>query len=233
MKKIIVTMICVFALAAVAGAQKKYKPWTEWGEKDVKKMLDDSPWGQTQNETDTSEMFYSPTANNGGSRAERGALNQATNIGYGIRFLSAKPIRQAIARQIILKNPELTEQLTAFAAQKSDQYIVVAVDYNSADRRFSGPAMQQFNSANMGMLQNTTYLERKDGKRIFLEKYFAPINDGMGAKYVFPRMFEGKPFIDKDSGYIRFYSEFPVAKGLKLNMRFKVADMIYEDNLEY
>lgn len=233
MKKFAVVLLCLFALATAGIAQKKMKPWTEWSEKDIKKMLDDSPWGQTQNETDTSEMFYSPTAGSGGNRGQQGALNQATNISYGIRFLSAKPIRQAIARQIIMRSPELTEQLKAFAAQKSDQYIVIAVDYNSADRRFSGPAMQQFNSANIGMLQNTTYLERKDGKRIFLEKYFAPINDGMGAKYVFPRMLEGKPFIEKDSGYVRFYSEFPGAKGLKLNMRFKVADMIYEDDLEY
>lgn len=234
MKKIVITLSLIFALTLVAGAQKKVKPWTEWSEKEAAKMLNDSAWGQTQNETNTSEMFYSPTAQgSGGSRGQQGALNQATNIGYGIRFLSAKPIRQAIARQVILKNPQMAEQLKAFADQKSEQFIVIAVDYNSADRRLSGPAMQQFNSANIGLLKNNTYLERKDGKRIFLEQYLMPINDGMGAKYVFPRMLDGKPFIDKDSGYVRFYSEFPGTPGLKLNMRFKVAEMIYEDNLEY
>lgn len=231
MKKIAIAFSLVFALTLVAGAQKKMKPWTEWSEKDIKKMLDDSPWGQTQNETNTSEMFYQPTARGGGGA--QGAYNQATNIGYGIRFLSAKPIRQAIARQIILKEPKMTDALTAFANQKSDQFIVVAVDYNSADRRLSGPAMQQFNSANIGLLKNNTYLERKDGKRVFIEQYLAPSNDGMGAKFVFPRAFEGKPFIDKDSGYIRFYAEFPGNPGLKLNMRYKVAEMIYEENLEY
>lgn len=234
MKKIAIALSLVFALTLAAGAQKKMKPWTEWSEKDVTKMLNDSPWGQTQNETNTSEMFYSPTAQgSGGSRGQQGALNQATNIGYGIRFLSAKPIRQAIARQIILKEPKMADQLKAFADQKSDQYIVVAVDFNSADRRLSGPAMQLFNSANIGQLKNGTYLERKDGKRIFIDQYLAPINDGMGAKFVFPRAFEGKPFIDKDSGYVRFYAEFPGNPGLKLNMRFKVAEMLYEENLEY
>lgn len=236
MKKIAIAILLVFALTLAAGAQKKMKPWTEWTEKDAAKILNDSAWGQTQNDTNTSEMFYSPTSGSGGSsgsRSQQGALNQATNISYGIRFLSAKPIRQAIARQIILKNPQMTEKLMAFADQKSEQYIVVAVDYNSADRRFSGPAMQQFNSANIGILKNATYLERKDGKRIFLEQYLAPINDGMGAKFVFPRMLDGKAFVDKDSGYIRFYSEFPGSTGIKLNMRFKVADMLYEDNLEY
>lgn len=235
MKKTTIALSLVFVLTMVAGAQKKTRPWTEWSEKDVTKMLNDSPWGQTQNETNTSEMFYSPTSNRGatGNRGTEGAYNQATNIGYGIRFLSAKPIRQAIARQIILKNPQMTEALTAFAEQKSEQFVVVAVDFNSADRRLSGPAMQLFSSANIGLLKNNTYLERKDGKRIFIEKYLVPTDDGMGAKFVFPRVFEGKPFIDKDSGYIRFYAEFPGKPGLKLNMRYKVADMIYDDNLEY
>lgn len=234
MKKIAIALSLVFALTLAAGAQKKMKPWTEWSEKEVTKMLNDSPWGQTQNETNTSEMFYSPTSQgNAGSRGQQGAYNQATNIGYGIRFLSAKPIRQAIARQVILKNPQAAEQLKAFADQKSEKYVVLAVDFNSADRRLSGPAMQLFNSANIGLLKNNTYLERKDGKRVFIEQYLAPIDDGMGAKFIFPRAFEGKPFIDKDSGYVRFYAEFPGTPGLKLNMRFKVADMIYEDNLEY
>jgi hypothetical protein len=233
MKKIALTVSIIFALAAVAGAQKQAKPWTEWSEKEVNKMLNDSPWGQTQNETNTSEMFYKPTSGSGGSRGEQGALNQATNISYGIRFLSARPIRQAIARRVIFQNPQMAEQLKAFAEQQSDKYIVIAVDYNSADRRLSGPVMQQFNSANIGLIKNSTYLERKDGKRIFLDQYMPPINDGMGAKFVFPRMLDGKPFLDKDSGYIRFYSEFPGAQGIKLNMRFKVAEMNYEEKLEY
>ncbi|MEP7340299.1 MAG: hypothetical protein ABI977_21380 [Acidobacteriota bacterium] len=233
--KVVIALLFIFALTMVGEAQKKVKPWTEWSEKEVTKMLNDSAWGQTQNETNTSEMFYSPTpaAGSSSSRNQQGATNQATNVSYGIRFLSAKPIRQAIARQVSMKNPQLTEQLKAFADQKSDQYIVIAVDYNSADRRLSGPAMQLFNSANIGLLKNNTYLERKDGKRIFLDQYMAPINDGMGAKFVFPRVFEGKPFVDKDSGYVRFYAEFPSSPGLKLNMRFKVAEMIYDDNLEY
>ena len=165
MKKIALTVSIIFALAAVAGAQKQAKPWTEWSEKEVNKMLNDSPWGQTQNETNTSEMFYKPTSGSGGSRGEQGALNQATNISYGIRFLSARPIRQAIARRVILQNPQMAEQLKAFAEQQSDKYIVIAVDYNSADRRLSGPVMQQFNSANIGM---TVSLVRRRAARPFL-----------------------------------------------------------------
>lgn len=244
MKKLAITLMFVFALVIVAGAQKKMKPWTEWSEKDVQKMLDDSAWGQTQTETNTSEMFYSPNSQNRGNRpldspgssdtndrSAQGALNQATNVNYRIRLLTAKPIRQALARRAQTQNPQLAEQLKAFTEQQTDKYIVVAVDYDSSDRRFSGPAMQVFNSANTGSLKNNTYIETKDGKRVFLQEYIAPINDGMGAKFVFPRTVDEHLFINVESGYLRFYSE--MAKNIKLNMRFKVSDLIYDGKLEY
>ncbi|MCG3146411.1 MAG: hypothetical protein HONDAALG_04474 [Gammaproteobacteria bacterium] len=246
-KKIVITLSLVFALAAVAGAQKKMKPWTEWSEKEVNKMLNDSAWGQTQAETNTAEMFFTPTTSNrnpignrpldsptGSStndRSTQGALNQATNVNYRIRLLTARPIRQAMARRAQMQNPQLAEQLKAFAEQSTDKFIVVAVDYDSTDRRLSGPVMQVFNSANTGSLKNSAYLENKDGKRVFLQEYIAPINDGMGAKFVFPRTLNNEAFVNEKSGYLRFYSE--MGKDIKLNMRFKISDMMFDGKLEY
>ena len=243
MKKIAVTLLFVFALMPVAGAQKKAKPWTEWSEKEVAKMLNDSAWGQTQTETNTSEMFYSPTAqggigstNTGGitgsnDRTAQGALNQATSVSFHIRLLSSKPIRQAFARKVILQTPQVEAQLKAFAEQTTTDWIVVAVDYESKDQRFSGKVMQSFNSAITSTLKNNTYLETKNGQRVFLAEYKAPIKDGMGAKFIFPRMVDGKPVVDAESGFLRFYSE--VLRDVKLNMRFKVSDLMYDGKLEY
>jgi len=233
MKKLAITLVFVFAFVIVTGAQKKTKPWDEWNEKEVQKMLNESPWGQTQAETNTSEMFYSPTSQTvpNASRSAEGAYNQATNLNFRIRLLSAKPIRQAFARGVAMKNPQLMDKLRAFADQKSDQWIVVAVDYDSTDQRSSGKAMQTFNSAVTSALKNNTYLETKDGKRVFLHEYMAPIKDGMGAKFVFPRTIDEKPFVNSESGYLRFYSE--MGSNIKLNMRFKIADMMYDGNLEY
>lgn len=240
MKKFAIVFCCVLSLAMAALAQKKAKPWTEWSEKEVTKMLNDSPWGQTQTSTDTSQMTFSPTTpktlpsrplDSPDPSGSQGALNQSVNLNYRIRLLSAKPIRQAFARQVMMKNPQLTEQLKQFAEQTSNDWIVVAVDFDSADRRFSGPAMQAFNSANPAQLKTNTYLETKEGKRVFLEKYLQPNNDGMGAKFIFPRMVNGEPFVKADSGYLRFYSE--LSSSIKLNMRFKLQDMTYGDKLEF
>jgi len=246
MKKLAIIFAFVSALVIGVEAQKKVKPWTEWTEKEALKMLNDSAWGQTQTETDTSEMFYSPNSQNrnsignrpldtsggsGNDRSTQGQLNQATTVDYRIRLLTAKPIRQALARRAQMQNPELAEKLKAFAERHTDEYLVVAVDFESKDRRFSGPAMQIFNSANTGVLKNNTYLENNDGRRLFLQEYIAPINDGMGAKFVFPRKHNNAPFVNEQSGYLRFFSE--MSKNLRLNMRFKIADMTYDGKLEY
>jgi hypothetical protein len=245
MKKIVLLLPLLALLSLAVTAQKKYKPWNEWNDKDAQKMLNDSPWGQTQTETNTAEMFYSPTNQSGNTsrttssgsitssndRSVQGALNQAVSVNYRIRLLSAKPIRQAFARHLILQNPQAEAQLKAFAEQTSAELIVVAVDYDAGDQRLSGKVMQAFNSAVLGTLKNNTYLETKDGKRIFLQDYKPPIKDGLGAKFVFARMLEDKPFVDAGSGYLRFYSE--VTSDLKLNMRFKVSDMMFDGKLEY
>src|SRR5437867_2813730 len=136
MKKPIYVLMILFTFSAHVLAQKKIKPSGEWSEKDARKILDDSPWGQTQIETDTSEMFYSPTTRSASdsSRAAQGATNQATHVNFHIRFLSAKPIRQAIARSMELQqkspNPQLSEQLRSFVDRKFDDWIVVAVTYD-------------------------------------------------------------------------------------------------------
>jgi len=227
MKKIATILLFLLVFLLIASAQKKMKPWTEWTDKDANKVLNDSPWGQTQTETNTSEMFYSP----GNRNTNEGAYNQATSINYRIRLLSSKPIRLALARLAQLKNSPQAEQLTAFAEQQTDKYIIVAVDYDSTDRRLSGPAMQVFNSSNTAFLKNTTFLETKDGKRIFLQEYIKPNNDGMGAKFVFPRTLDGQPFVVEGGNFLRFYSEF--SRNLRLNMRFKISDLLFDGKLEY
>jgi hypothetical protein len=229
------------ALATVVG-QKKDKPWTDWSKKEAEKMLSDSPWAQTQTDTDTSQMFYSPTADprtmgsssNDGSRLAQGATNQAVNVSFHARFLSARPIRQAFVRMMELQqkpDPQLSEKLHRFAEVKWENSIIVAVLFESTDQRYLRTVMQTFDSATTGTLKNNTYLERSDGKRLFLEEYVPPSKDGFGARFIFLREMNGQPFITKDTGEVRFYAQY--ANGIKVDRRFKIAAMIYEGELEY
>lgn len=236
MRKLTFMLLFVALLSGMAVAQKS-KPWTEWTKKDVDKLLNESAWGQTQTETDTSELTFRPTAQTdatrvGANRDEEGAKNQAVDLKYRIRFFSAKPIREAFARKLILENPKIVPaQLQSFIEGDYSEMIVLAVTAESADRRYMGPVEQAFASATTGTLKNQAYLERKDGKRIFLEEYAQPGSDGTGAKFVFPRVVDGQPFLTAESDNVRFVADF--GKGIKISWKFKLSDMTYNGKLEY
>ena len=226
---------------STASAQNE-KKWTEWSKKDAQKILDNSPWGQTQTESDTSQMFYSPTqdpqrmgrTSNDGSRLAQGATNQTVNLTYHIRMFSARPIRQALARLLELQNnppDDVKAKLANFAEVKSEDSIIVTVFSESNDQRAGNIAMQAFNSAITATLKNGTYLERSDGKRLFLQEYVPPGKDGFGARFIFLRNPDGQPFIDANSGDIHFVAQLSGVP--KVDRRFKVADMKYRGELEY
>jgi hypothetical protein len=247
--KIISGLLLVLALlwssfAVGATVQKQKKSWTEWSEKDAEKMLSDSPWAKTQKETDTSELFFQPTADprtagsrapNANTRTEQGATNQATNVNYGIRFFSARPVRQAFVRMIQLRQknlePDVVARLNSFAELQSNESIIIAVTIEGTDKRSLGKVMQIVDSAATGTLKNTTYLERNDGKRLFLEEYVPPGKDGFGARFIFPRVVDEQPFLTTDFSDVRFVADFGTT--VKLNMRFKISDMMLDGKLEY
>jgi hypothetical protein len=245
-KTIFASLACAVLLcsslvfARVAQNQKPEKPWTEWTQKEAEKVLSNSPWAQEQVDTDTREMFFSPT-NDGRSgrgtnpegRLESGARNQAVNVKFVVRFFSARPVRQALVRLMELKQkpePDIQQRLHAFANVKTDESIILTLTVESTDRRYLGPATQAMNSAITATLKNETYLER-DGKRHFLHEYIPPGQDGFGARFIFLRNVEDKPFINGNSGEVRFFTKYP--NGMKIDRRFKIGDMMYEGQLEY
>ena len=246
-------MVSAMLPAAAQRPQKRSTSWIELSKKDAEKILSDSPWSHTQIDTDVSEMFYSPTkqgtaaparsttsttgnqqsVNN--NRADRGAVNTAVDIKYRICFLSARPVRQAFAKMVLVtqgkSDDQLIKRLQSFIDRDFSPYIVIAVTVEASDARFSGPIMQTLNSTPAGTLKNTAYLERQDGKRLFLISYLPPIQDGLGAKFIFPRTENGEFFLTSKNDSVRFVAEFN--DSFKLNMRFKVSDMMFDDKLEY
>lgn len=243
-RQVFSVVLIIGLLTSAALSQTLSKPWTEWSRKEAEKILTDSPWAQTQTETDISELFFRPQAapnaitgarNSDPARDERGANNQATSIKYYVRFLSAKPVRLAIARQIELDQPadeRVRAYLKDFVERRFDRWIAITVTFTSSDGRLLGAASQAFNSAVTSVLKNNTYLERKDGKRLFLHTYQAPSADGLGAKFIFEREVDSRPFLNIETGGdVRFVSE--VSKTIKLERRFKLSEMVFEGKLEY
>ena len=241
--RVISACFVVVMLVTLAFAQKQ-KPWTEWSKKDVQKTLNDSAWGQTQTEgSEQSSESTSAITQVAAPRAadrqinrtgESGEAKPSTLVKYYVRFLSAKPVRAAFARMVQLSKSEadeaLTTQLQGFIDRDFKDYIVVAVGIEVANQKMAGPLMQAFTAATTEVLQKNVFLERKDGKKLFLMEYRAPTEDGMGAKFVFPRMVDGQPFLS-ESDTVRFVAQ--LNEKMRLNTRYKLADMMYDGKLEY
>ena len=225
MKKVLNAAIILLWMGPAIGGAAQTKPWTkpftEWSIKDANKVLTDSPWAQTQVVSDIRAMTFNPS--------QAGGSHQAQHITYWIRFLSAKPVRQALYRTYELSGkvtqPEL-EEARKFVERKYENSIVVAVLFESSDPQYNAQAFATFSKAVTSLLRNNTYLEVKTSKRLFLQEYQPPGSDGLGAKFIFPRLVNGEPFIKPGDKVVRFV-------GMNLNMQFKVPDMMYNGALEY
>jgi len=224
------SLALIVASSLCASAQWNKKPYTEWSEKEAIKVLNDSPWGQTQAVTDTSQMTGQARAASSQSR-----VAEVFNVNIRIRFLSSKPIRQAISHLMEMKNrenisPQIAAQLKAFAAADFPDYIVVTV--LSESDKASGLLQQtqaEFYKFTTNELKNNTYLQA-GGQRVFIKEYQPPGKDGLGARYIFPRLVDGKPFITPETSDVLFSSEPAGATALK--MRYKIKDMMFDGKLE-
>ncbi len=228
---VISSFMLVLTFPLALSAQWNKKPYTEWSEKEATKLLNDSPWCQTQALTDTSQMTGQARADSSQSRVQ-----EVFNVNIRIRFLSAKPVRQAISHLMELTNREkisaqLAARLKAFAAADFPDYIVITVTSESDKAsRLLQQTQASFYKLTTNELKNNTYL-LAGGQRVFIKEYQPPGNDGLGARYIFPRMVDGKPFIMPETADVLFHSE-PLGT-VMLNMRYKVKEMMYDGKLEY
>jgi hypothetical protein len=223
--------ICLTAAGSVVG-QKQLKPWKEWSKTDAQKVLNDSPWAHLQVDQD----FIEPTPLTRPLDSSIDArLKQNEGMTYHIRFFSARPIRQAFVRMIQLQKkdlaPAMVSRLNTFAEVASEDSIIIAITTENPDANMLGKAMQIVRNATTTTIKNSTYLERSDGKRVFLEEYVSPGSDGFGARFIFPRMLDGKPFLSTEFTIVRFVSE--LGSSIKFHMTYKVKDMMLDGKLEY
>jgi hypothetical protein len=215
----------------IPAAQWNKKPYTEWSEKEALKLLNESPWGQTQIFTNNSNTFGTGP---GSSRASGDYNTYFLNI--RIRFLSAKPVRQAFSRLIAIKqkgemNDQLAAQLKAFATQDLPDYIIIAVDVDSSEAKNEIREFRSLLDTRTTVdLKSDTYLS-VGGERVYVADYQPPKKDGLGAKFIFPRKVNGKPLVTPETQEILFYSE--LSPKYKLSMRYKVKELIYDGKLEY
>ena len=227
-------LLLLIVCACPSPAQWDKKPYTEWSEKEAERLLEKSAWAHTQVFTDTSNKFAKgPGPSVTSSQTRVSSLNQ---VSFHIRFLSAKPVRQALSRIMELRqkgsmSDQFATQLKAFVNQDFADYVIVTVTADGTESRGRlQEAKELLNSLTTADLKEKTFLIVKD-QQIPLEEYQAPSKDGLGARFIFPRIVDGKPIITPDSDEVTFVS--PLTDTFNLNMRYKVKDMMFQGKVEY
>lgn len=242
--KALLSTCAIFSLLVVTIFAQQQATWANWSRKDTEKILNDSAWGQTQligggpGTLITSASVPANTSPDSIARSledqlKASGIKPATPVNYNVRFLTAKPIRQALARLMMLsqENPDnqILEQLQSFIDRDFGDYVIIGLDIRRAG--FNDLVENTFKEATLDSLKENTYLQYKDGKRVSLVDYRLPDKeDGIGVKFVFPRTINGKPFITAETVSVRFACEF---NKLKVNKTFKVSDMMYNGKIEY
>ena len=182
------------------------KPFTEWSGKQVDRILNDSPWAKIHTITiinpaiDGERTFES---------VGRGDLEREKRNLFHIRLLTAKPIRMASARRWLLNAPDTAapDWLERFVESSDDQHIVLAMTVTS--RPPSASSLNAYTTELLNLrtsdLADNTFLSTKTGKRVYLIRYEPPGQDGLGAKYYFPRRLkDGTPVVAPQDREVRF-----------------------------
>jgi len=206
------TLLAVLLLASFALAKEWWeeKSYSSWSQKDVDRMLDRSPWGKVH-----SIVIMNPTAPSEGRGARsftnigRGDLEREKQNHFHLRFLTAKPVRMALARGMRLDDPEKANRagVERFIGQSNDRHIVLALQLSATPEGSSSfrGYWRSLLKLRTTELTNNTLLATKTGKRVYLTHYQPPGEDGMGAKFYFPRTLpDGRPLVTTDDREIRF-----------------------------
>lgn len=127
---------------------------------------------------------------------------------FYIRFLSARPIREAYARIQQLQygydkmSPNEKRRFdkvqSANLEMDVSRWIVVSVSFRSNDPNEESSVRRFFQSETVQTLKTKVFLSTPACPQLELSAYFPPREESVGAKFVFPREINGAPVVTKD-----------------------------------
>jgi len=201
--------IFLLALPVFAvGAGILEKPYTKWTLEEAVEVLNQSPWAKQ-------ETFTRVVGGIGS-----GVLGEKEIYStFFVRLLSARPIRQAYARVKQIKAGY--DQMDRAAKRKFDadmtsglkmdvsNWIVVAVSFRSNDPSLELQITQFLQGQTTETMKGRAFLSTPRFQQVKLSAYFAPQDDVVGAKFVFPRRIQGVPVVVPEDQVVSFELDVP------------------------
>jgi hypothetical protein len=240
-----VTLI-VAALLFAGGDPWKSKPYQQWDDKDVQRILQDSPWakvvqvdvnwkpGQDDSIDASSGLGAAPSGSSttpppsgkmGGYQAPASnGLPPVISGGGGaqasflLRWVSSRTVQRAAARKVELAGQLKSEEAEKQLAQPFDDYEIAV----------AGPDMKPFQSADDDALKKSaTLVEKKNKQKISpIKVQVTRAADGKKVQavvFIFPRKSEnGEPTIADDEKGVDFDCS---VNGAKIRASFDISKM--------
>lgn len=156
---------------------------------------------------------------------------------FFVRFLSARPVREAYARVQQIQagydkldcdeRRRLDESLASVLRLDSSRWIVLSVSFRSNDSTIELRMKEFFEVETTDSMRGKVRLSTGHFPRLELAAYFAPRDEAVGAKFVFPRDIDGTPVVSPDDSHVTFEVDVP---GFESDLRatFPVSGMLIE-----
>ena len=214
------------------------KPFTEWDEKEVEKLLRNSPWSRPIT-ISTGTMGGggggAPSARGGGiprggavgvedgdmgggGRGRGGEGGPGMNAVQVVATWYSRPIRQAMARSIMLRNPEAPkEQLEKLLDYPDSPYFDILV---IGWRGFRGDEEKE-----LAKLREETCLEKKNKEKVGLADLILPKGRGQPLVLLFPKEIDGKPTVTLEDREVTLRTRVSQET---VRVRFKLAEMVID-----
>jgi hypothetical protein len=195
----VVSAACsLFVLFLYAGPKDFWeaKPYTDWSEKEVEKILrKNSPWTRIllENAPTTSvSIGATDSGGGGGGGGGRGGGGRSGGGGGGgapgeiVINWNALPIRQALARQMMLQNPNVAKQQLDQILNYKPQFFEFFVTGLMLGRGRDAEAQ-------LARFKADTCLQKKNQEKIPLANMVMPRGGSQALTLMFAREVDGKP----------------------------------------
>jgi hypothetical protein len=232
-------ILFLVSICALAGNEFwEKKDYKQWAQKEVQKILEDSPWAKQLKLEKVAVMESNASVNAQGGEMQR-------KITYQVQFRTAKPIRQAMVRQTQLaqkydslsteQKQEFDKKTEAFLSGGGDA-VVVMVTYTATSQTHDLELARHWQSRTLDLLKNSVYLIPPKGDRVPLAQFAVAPGAERAFQFVFPRQVNGKPIISPEDKSVKLEFPYPVIDGMgdgRAFLEFKVDKMTINGEVAY
>ncbi|MBN2243745.1 MAG: hypothetical protein JW793_13750 [Acidobacteria bacterium] len=217
-------------MAVAATSWTNVEPFHQWSLDKAVKVLNDSPWARQETFTRVIRGVGS------GVSGEKEIYST-----FYVRFLSARPIREAYARVQQIRHgystmfPEKRRQFEKAQSARLDldvtNLIVLSVSFRSNDPNEESSVRRFFQSQTVETMKTKAFLSTASCPQVEIVAYFPPKEESVGAKFVFPREFDGLPVITKECSNVSLELLDVPGTDSRLRATFDVESMIVDGRI--